>query len=83
MSQFLDGFGLLGPSLPIFGVRRGCKTYLMSTDKYQQLLLPMYPFTLPVNFELNLESFWDFRGQTAHWGVGSTSETDLGPSHSY
>ena len=66
----MDGFGLLGPTLPIFGVRRDSKTYLRSTDKYQQLLLLMYPFTLTVNLELNLESFWDFGGQTAHWGVG-------------
>ena len=80
----MDGFGLLGPTLPIFGVRRGSKTYLRSTDKYQQLLLPMYPFTLTVNFDLNLESFWAFGGQTAHGGGGvGASETDLGPTHSY
>ena len=38
------------------------------TDRYQQLLFPMFPFIMTVNFDLNLEFVLGFLGETVHMG---------------
>ena len=56
------------PTWATFGARCGFKTDLRFTDKYLQLIFPMYPFILTVNFDLNLELFMTFGEQTVHLG---------------